>query len=111
MTGKLFQYAGRLHVSVVTLAELKTWLYRAATPTRYRDGFEVLATDLVAISINESVAKTCGVLGARLSEQGLTLPIPDLLIAATALVHDLTLVTGNERHFAAIEGLRVENWL
>jgi tRNA(fMet)-specific endonuclease VapC len=34
----------------------------------------------------------------------------DLLIAATALVHGLTLVTHNTRHYAGIEGLTIEDW-
>ncbi|WP_137898926.1 type II toxin-antitoxin system VapC family toxin [Sphingomonas sp. 2SG] len=34
----------------------------------------------------------------------------DRLIAAHALSHRLTVVTGNTRHFADIPGLRVENW-
>jgi len=35
----------------------------------------------------------------------------DLLIAAVALLHDLTLVTHNTRDFQGISGLRLENWL
>lgn len=34
----------------------------------------------------------------------------DLFIAATALEHQLVLVTGNTTHFNWIPGLRVENW-
>lgn len=34
----------------------------------------------------------------------------DRLIAAHALSHDLTLVTHNEKHFADVPGLKVENW-
>lgn len=34
----------------------------------------------------------------------------DRLIAAHALSHDLIVVTDNERHFADVPGLRVENW-
>jgi tRNA(fMet)-specific endonuclease VapC len=34
----------------------------------------------------------------------------DRLIAAHALSHDLIVVTDNERHFADIPGLKVENW-
>ncbi len=34
----------------------------------------------------------------------------DLLIAATALVHDLTLGTNNERHYEVIDGLSLVNW-
>ena len=35
----------------------------------------------------------------------------DRLIAAHALALDVTLVTANERDFADIQGLRVENWI
>ncbi len=34
---------------------------------------------------------------------------PDLLIAATALYHNLTLLTHNTRHFSRISGLQVED--
>ncbi len=34
----------------------------------------------------------------------------DLLIAATALVHDRRLVTGNASHFTWIPGLAVDDW-
>jgi len=35
----------------------------------------------------------------------------DLIIAAQAVTLDLTLVSDNEREFARVTGLRVENWL
>ena len=35
----------------------------------------------------------------------------DLLIGVTALHEDLTLVTGNVKHFERIPGLRIENWM
>jgi predicted nucleic acid-binding protein len=35
--------------------------------------------------------------------------LPDLLIAATALVHNLTLVTRNTKDFTAIDGLLIVN--
>ena len=34
----------------------------------------------------------------------------DLQIAAIALVHDLTVVTGNVEEFARVHGLKVEDW-
>jgi len=34
----------------------------------------------------------------------------DLRIAATALVHDFTLVTANRKHFSPIPDLRIEDW-
>jgi tRNA(fMet)-specific endonuclease VapC len=35
----------------------------------------------------------------------------DLLIAAHAMAHNLTVVTGNVREFLRVPGLKVENWL
>ena len=34
----------------------------------------------------------------------------DIQIAATALVHDLTLVTSNVKEFSRVKGLKYENW-
>ena len=98
-------------MSAVALAELKTWLHRLNTPDRYREGLAMLMTDFVLLPVDEAVADRFGKLGAKLLDQGQTVATPDLLIAATALVHDLTLVTGNVRHFEVVEGLRIENWL
>jgi predicted nucleic acid-binding protein len=36
--------------------------------------------------------------------------MPDALLAATATVHGLVLVTRNIRHFQNVPGLSVENW-
>ena len=47
----------------------------------------------------------------ELETGGRRLADPDLRIAAIALSRDLTLVTGNVRHFQRVPGLRVENWL
>ena len=45
------------------------------------------------------VAQTWGDLSAHLKRSGRTIGVADELIAATALTHDLTLVTRNQRHF------------
>lgn len=111
VTSQLLLHTGRLSLSLVTLAELNTWLQRSNTPQRYRDGLAILLPEFALLPVNEEVANQFGVIGARLLNRGQTVATPDLLIAATAIVHDLTLVTGNLRHFALIDGLRIENWL
>lgn len=108
---KLSQHAGRLFASSVTVAELGTWLHRSGTPVRFLAGLRAFEDDLVVLDVDESVADSAGRIGANLRDRGIIVSLTDLLIAATAMVHDLTLVTGNERHFAAVEALRVENWL
>jgi tRNA(fMet)-specific endonuclease VapC len=43
--------------------------------------------------------------------QGITVGEPDVMIAAVALVHNLTLVTHNTADFQRIPGLRLDDWL
>lgn len=66
---------------------------------------------LEILSFDERSALAYGELKARLEKKGLTKSETDLRIAAIALQHQLTLVTGNIRHFDNIPGLRVENWI
>jgi len=42
---------------------------------------------------------------------GQTIDDADLFIAACALVHGMTLVTNNSKHFQRIKGLKLDNWI
>ena len=44
-------------------------------------------------------------------QDGTPISDADMRIASIALAHDLTIVTGNIRHFERVPGLSVENWL
>jgi predicted nucleic acid-binding protein len=58
------------------------------------------------LPVDEAVAERCALLHAERSRPG-----SDALIAATALVHDLTLVTRNRRDFDSIEELKlIDPW-
>lgn len=48
---------------------------------------------------------------AALSRHRLNIGPMDLKIAAICLAHDAVLLTRNEKDFAKVPGLRVENWL
>jgi tRNA(fMet)-specific endonuclease VapC len=48
---------------------------------------------------------------AELYQRGALIGDADILIAASAMVHGMALVTNNEEHFRRINGLHVENWL
>ncbi len=43
-------------------------------------------------------------------DSGMLIDDMDLLIASSALAHNLILVTNNEKHFKRIPGLEMENW-
>jgi tRNA(fMet)-specific endonuclease VapC len=61
-------------------------------------------------AFDEADARVAGQVRADLESAGTPIGMYDLLIAAQALRHDLTLVTANEREFRRIKGLRIENW-
>ncbi len=63
------------------------------------------------LPFDEPAARTYAELRAELERGGRPLDEPDLRIAAIALSRNLTLVTGNVRHFNRVPSLRVENWL
>lgn len=85
----------RLHYSVVTRAEL--FAGNSATDLVSR-----LLGPFREIPVDRSIAERAG----RISrESGVRLP--DALIAATALEHDLAIVTRNRKHFEAIRGVRL----
>ena len=62
------------------------------------------------LPVDADVCLQAADLGAQLRLAGKTVDLADLFIAATALAHDLIVVTRNVRHFDRIEGLQVENW-
>ena len=55
-------------------------------------------------------ASVYGRIRANLKSQGTSIGGNDLLIAAIALAHNLTLVTHNTREFARVEGLAINDW-
>jgi predicted nucleic acid-binding protein len=69
-----------------------------------------LLNDVTVLDVTEHMGWKFGELQAALFDAGKPAPETDLLIAATALVYDLTLVTHNVRDFANVPGLMVQDW-
>jgi tRNA(fMet)-specific endonuclease VapC len=65
---------------------------------------------LPILSIDLPVIETFSEIKANLQKKGIVIDDFDLLIASTALTHNLIIVTNNEKHFDKIEGIRIENW-
>jgi tRNA(fMet)-specific endonuclease VapC len=73
--------------------------------------FERLWRVLGIVMIDHAALDKAAELYAVLRASGQLIEDADLLIAAVALVHDMTLVTNNTAHFARITDLQVEDWL
>jgi tRNA(fMet)-specific endonuclease VapC len=70
-----------------------------------------LLSKVVILPVTEETAIIAGDLAAILSNKGRGISPEDLLIAASAVKDNLTLITANERHFSGVPNLKVDNWL
>ena len=71
----------------------------------------VRALDMaVSHPFDDQAAEQYGMIRHDLERRRCVIGHMDLQIAAIALVHDLTLVTGNVAEFSRVSGLRVDDW-
>ena len=96
--------------SVIVAAELHYGLAKRGGEAVRRQVEDAL-TRLAVLPFAGPADRLYGELRATLESSGAPIGNFDMLIAAHALALDLTLVTGNEREFRRVPGLRVENWL
>lgn len=97
-------------ISAITLMELYYGAYKSQKVTGNLAKIKKLEQVFEIIPIEIDSVEIFGMLKAGLEQSGTPLDDFDLVIAACALSHNLTLVTNNQKHFRRIEGLRLENW-
>lgn len=97
-----------LYLSVISLQEIRAGVELLPAGKRRSALNEWLSNALLPrfvgniLNVDDSVADQCGRLVASAKRSGYTPELADALIAATAIVHGLTLVTMNRRHFDKI---------
>ena len=97
----------RLSVSWVTVAELYDSAFWSTNPQAdLRDVRSFLAPYQV-LRPNDAIAERFAEIRAHLRSRGQPIPDFDIVIAATALHYDLTLLTFDVRHFSRVPDLRV----
>jgi predicted nucleic acid-binding protein len=97
-------------LSAVGLTELVHGIYRAPTPEiRFRREayLQELLADLTVYPYTRETALLAGKLDGEQQSLGIVIPFADLLIGATALALNFSVLTVNARHFARIPGLSV----
>lgn len=94
--------------SAVVVGELYQGAFRSMDRERQLANIEQRVLPAVTVlPYHVATARVFGEIRARLEESGNILPDADLQIAATALYHNLELVTGNVRHFNRISELKI----
>jgi predicted nucleic acid-binding protein len=98
--------------SAVVIGELFKGAFRSAARDRHLQNIEDRILPMVAVlPYDKAVARVFGRIRADLKERGEPLADADLQIAATAIHHDLVLVTGNLRHSERIGDLSISRVL
>ena len=96
-------------VSEITLAELKFGVENSEKKEKNRKVLENFLSAIKVLPIYHSLdvyAKE----KARLRKSGKTVDDFDLLIAATAVTHNLIMVINNTKEFKRISGIALEDW-
>lgn len=99
----------RLAFSIITRYELLRRL-KAKQARTQEAAFTLLCQASLIFPLTDQVVERAATLYGELHRQGTLLPDADLLIAATALDANRTLVTNNLAHFQRVPNLAIETW-
>ena len=104
--------AHTLFTSSICIMELR---FGSALREDFEKFWQKISKEIISrvniISIGAKEAATAGDILADLRKSGNVIGLEDVLIAASAITNQFTVVTANIRHFSRIKGLEVENWL
>ena len=97
-------------VCSIVKAELYFGAERSTSPIKTRAEQAAVLTTFESVPFDDAAASIYGRIRAELAAQGTPIGPNDLMIAAIALAHNLTLITHNTREFNRIQTLKLEDW-
>ena len=95
----------RIAVSIISLGEIFDGALGARDPERHLTEAEGFLEPYPVLQLSRAIVLRFAQLRVELRRSGQLIPDFDLLIAATAMIHDLTLITRDRRHYERIAGL------
>lgn len=100
----------RICFSIISYYEILRGLL-SVNATRKMKHFNDLCEEISVLLLDSlGIADQASQIFVSLKKQGELIQDADILIAATALLHNMIIVT-DDKHFQRISGLIVENWL
>jgi tRNA(fMet)-specific endonuclease VapC len=101
---------GNICTSIIVACELRYGASKRKSP-QFAQRIEGTLSLLKVLPFQAPADDIYGQLRTKLEAQGSPIGANDLLIASHALALGSTLVTGNEREFRRVSGLKVDNWI
>lgn len=99
--------ADGLAIGIITYGEIYEGIYYGRNPETHERGFRLFLRSVDVLPLNRSVMKRFARVRGELRRTGQIIGDPDILIGATAIERDLTLLTNNLRHFERIPDLKL----
>ena len=99
-----------ISISMITYAELVFGAKRSQNEQKNMIKVNHIRDIYPIEELNEGVMEVFADIKAKMFDKGIRIEDMDLLIAATAIYNELTLVTDNTKHFESIPNLKIENW-
>jgi len=100
----------KIFISCITYFEIRRGFLAIDAP-RQRERFNNLCQDYQIILLDDlAILEKAAEIHANLRLRGLPIQTEDILIAATAIVKGLTMVS-NDSDLLRVEGLSLENWV
>ncbi len=109
MAERFTQHAEQLCVSVMTAAELRFGAVKAGRE-ELANLVEAYLARVTTLDWADAASFHYARIRAKLEALGTPIGNMDLLIACHAVAAQATLVTNNLKHFAAVPGLKLEQW-
>jgi tRNA(fMet)-specific endonuclease VapC len=98
-------------ISVISEAEIRYGQACRPLNAALTARIDALFSEIPRLSVGTNVVAPYALIRTELRRLGTPIGPNDFWIAAHALAENLILVTGNDREFSRVPGLRVENWL
>ena len=99
-----------ISISLITYAELVFGAKRSQNKQKNMIKVNHIRDIYTIEELNEGVMEVFADIKAKMFDKGIRIEDMDLLIAATAIYNELTLVTNHIKHFEHIPNLKIENW-
>lgn len=103
--------SSEMAMSLITLGELRFGAEKSQQRERVLANIETLKAAIPLANLPEAASEHYGQIKAELQKNGQIIGNNDLWLAAHARAEGWILVTNNEREFARVPDLQVENWV
>jgi tRNA(fMet)-specific endonuclease VapC len=97
-------------IPTVVIFELEVGIAKSTSPRKRKAQLEELTSLINIIPFGYAEAQSATKIRVKLEKQGMPIGPYDVLIAATAMANNSTLITHNTKEFERIDGLKMKDW-